>query len=136
MSTCVESTNAIVSPSTRDSTCAAAADRVECPDGYSGNGGVANNVAHLGSNTRCMYVTGRSTSDLYFSFQQPMNASAIAIDVSVYNSAAASALRLRRVIIWLTTLTQWKPGVPVATGLSAQNSATSRLAGVIVFTES
>src|SRR5689334_8158013 len=85
MSTCVESTNGIVSPSTRDNTCDAAADSVEWPDGYSGKGGVANRVTHFGSNTRCTYVTGRSTSDLYFSRQQPMNASAIAIDVSVYS---------------------------------------------------
>ena len=39
-------------------------------------------------------------------------------------------------IIWFTTLIQWKPGVPVATGLSAQKSATLRCSGVRDFTES
>src|ERR1039458_2409986 len=118
ISICVESTKAIVSPSVFCSTSTAAPEMTEWPDEYSGNGGVANTVAYFGSQTRCTYVTGRTTYDRYFSRQQPMNASAIANDVSVYSSAAASADRPRRVTIWLTRLIQWNAGVPVATGLS------------------
>src|ERR1700686_243223 len=77
-----------------------------------------------------MYATGRTTYERYFSFQQPMNASAIARDDSAYISTASSAERCRREIIWLTTLIQWNPGVPVATGLSAQKSAICRFSGV------
>src|SRR5438105_1105929 len=88
MSTCVESTNAVVSPSNPMSTSAAAPDNAECPEGYSGNGGVEKNVVHFGLNTRCTYVTGRTTSERYFSFQHPTNASAIATDVRAYASTA------------------------------------------------
>src|SRR3972149_4832484 len=116
MSTRVEPTNAIVAPSARERMSPAAAERVECPDGYSGKGGVATIVVNFASNTRWTYVTGRTTSDRYFSFQQPTNASAIASEVNAYSSAAWSADSRRRATRWLTTLTQSNPGVPGATG--------------------
>ena len=106
MSTCEESVKAMVSPNSAISTSTAAPDCTECPDVYSGNGGVGITVWNFGSKTRCTYVTGRTTLERYFSRQQPMNASAIAMDVSAYSSAAASALSPRRATIWFTTLIQ------------------------------
>ena len=47
------------SPSTDVSTSAAAIDCVECPDGYSGNGGVGISGSQSGSMTRRMYIRGR-----------------------------------------------------------------------------
>ena len=88
MSTCDESTNGMASPKVAPSTLTAAADCTEWPDVYSGKGGVEITVANAGSNTRCMYVTGRTTIVRYFVRQHPMNASAMASEVSALSSTA------------------------------------------------
>src|SRR6185436_18669737 len=62
------------SPRSDVNTVAAADDCIECPDVYSGKGGVTMNGSQAGSMWRRMYVMGRMTLYSYLVCQQPMKA--------------------------------------------------------------
>lgn len=68
---------------------AAAADW-ECPEVYSGNGGVTSSGVRLGSMRRRMYVTGRSKLYRYLVCQQ--------VDEGVGDGDSALRVRLRGAI--------------------------------------
>src|SRR5687767_14192212 len=88
-STSDESVNEKLSPASLVSTVAAAALTVLCPLGYSGNGGVCMYGFQSWSITSFIMVIGRTELNLYFSFQQHLNASDMAMDVSVNASAVS-----------------------------------------------
>src|SRR5215207_4912763 len=107
-------------PSMSVITWAHAPDWTECPDVYSGNGGVTSRLLHAGSIRFWMYVMGRSRLYRYFAFQQAMNASLTASPVRTYASAATSSDAPSCLSTCVVTDTEWPGGVDVAPGSSDQ----------------
>ena len=84
------SSKAKLSPNISVKTTDAAPETTEWPLTYSGNGGVCNIGNQSGSICWLITVSGRIKLLLYFSSQQLINASAIAIDVFAYAFTVSS----------------------------------------------
>src|SRR5215831_765672 len=107
-------------PKTLVSAPAAAPETVECPERYSGNGGVGIVGSQLGSIDSRMYVRGRIR--LYWNLypHAAVNASASDTPVSAMSHAASSPVRCFSATIWLAIESQCPAGVPDSPPLSAQ----------------